>query len=96
MKLSFFLGGIDYGTNSLYNTYFNILSGVLREGIEKNASLIDLGQTAEIPKLRLGGRIGEKVMLGYHSNRLVRNLLKVGKGVLEYSKTFPEHNVIKD
>ena len=95
-KFSFFLGGIEYGMNSRYNTYLNILSGVLREGIERNASLIDLGQTAEIPKMRLGGRLAEKVMLGYHPNRLVKYLLKAGKGVLEYSKNFPEHNVFKD
>jgi len=60
-KYYFFLGGIDYKMNKQFNTYFNILFGVLKEGIEKKASIIDLGQTAEIPKLRMGGNLIEKV-----------------------------------
>jgi len=95
-KYYFFLGGIDYGRNKHFNTYFNILVGVLREGIEKNASLIDLGQTAEIPKIRLGGKVVEKFMLGYHSNCLLRKFLKAGKSILEYSTTVPESHVFKD
>lgn len=55
-KYYFFLGGINYQLNRDYHTYFNILTCVLREGIETNASIIDLGQTAEIPKMRLGER----------------------------------------
>ena len=94
-KYYFFLGGVDYELNKRFNTYLNILFGVLKEGIEKKASVIDLGQTAEIPKIRLGGRVVEKYMLGYHSNLLLRNLLKAGKGMLEYSAIFPEVHVFK-
>jgi len=94
-KYYFFLGGIDYELNNQFNTYLNILFGVLKEGIEKKASIIDLGQTAEIPKIRLGGKVIEKFMLGYHSNLLLRNLLKAGKGMLEYSATVPEVHVFK-
>jgi len=94
-KYYFFLGGIDYELNNRFNTYLNILFGVLKEGIEKKASIIDLGQTAEIPKIRLGGKVIEKFMLGYHSNLLLRNLLKAGKGMLEYSATVPEVHVFK-
>jgi hypothetical protein len=95
-KYYFFLGGIDYEMNKRFNTYFNMLFGVLREGIEKRASFIDLGQTAEIPKIRLGGEVDEKFMLGYHSNWLVRKLLKAGKSILEYSTTVPETHVFKE
>ena len=91
----FFMGGIDYSMNKRYNTYLNILFRLLKEGIEKKASLIDLGQTAEIPKTRLGGKVVEKYMLGFHSNLFVWKLLKVGKGMLEYSTIVPETNVIK-
>jgi hypothetical protein len=91
----FFLGGIDYKLNKKFNTYFNILFSVVREGIEKGASLIDLGQTAEIPKTRLGGEIVEKFMIGYHTNRLLKKLLDAGKGILEYPVTVPKTHVFK-
>jgi len=95
-KYYFFLGGIDYKMNKQFNTYFNILIGVLKEGIEKKASIIDLGQTAEIPKLRMGGKLVEKLLLGHHSNRLLRKFLKAGKGLLEYSANFNKTHVFKE
>lgn len=95
-KHYFFLGGIDYHLNKQHNTYFNILFEVLREGIEKKASLIDLGQTAEIPKIRMGGTIIEKFMLGYHSNWIIRKLLVAGKSLLEYPVVFEKPHVFKE
>jgi hypothetical protein len=89
-KFYFFLGGLDYRFNKQYNTYFNVLMHVVRDGIEKGVSTIDLGQTAEIPKLRLGGNLVEKTMLGYHSNRIMRILLQAGKRFLEYSAAVKE------
>lgn len=95
-KFYFFLGGLDYKENRKFNTYFNILLNVVKEGIGKNASIIDLGQTAEIPKLRLGGKLVEKTMLGYHSNRIMRKLMKAGKSLLEYSAVVQESHVFKE
>jgi hypothetical protein len=95
-KFYFFLGGLDYKVNRLFNTYFNILFSVVKEGIEKRASVIDLGQTAEIPKLRLGGKLFEKSMMGYHSGHIMRKLLKAGKSLLEYSTVFHEPQVFKE
>jgi len=95
-KFYFFLGGLDYRVNREFNTYFNILLNVVKEGIGKGASLIDLGQTAEIPKLRLGGKIVEKTMLGYHSSRIMRKLMKAGKSLLEYSMVVHESHVFKE
>ncbi|MEN8228246.1 MAG: GNAT family N-acetyltransferase [Bacteroidota bacterium] len=95
-KHYFFLGGIDYKLNRQYKTYFNILFEVLREGIEKKSPLIDLGQTAEIPKIRMGGTIIEKYMLGYHSNWIFRKLLLAGKSLLEYPVVFEKPRVFKE
>jgi hypothetical protein len=95
-KFYFFLGGVDYKVNHQFNTYFNILLSVVKEGIDKQALLIDLGQTAEIPKLRLGGQLVEKKMGGYHSNRIMRILLKAGKNLLEYSTVILETHVFKE
>jgi hypothetical protein len=95
-KLYFFMGGVDYRLNRQFNTYFNILINVVREGIEKRAAIIDLGQTAEIPKLRLGGKLVEKTMAGYHSNRIMRKFLEAGKSLLEYSTVVQETHVFKE
>lgn len=92
-KFYFFLGGIDYKLNNKFNTYFNILLGVLKDGIKKKARIIDFGQTAEIPKTRLGGKLVEKYMIGSHSNILMRKLLKGGKTFLEYNTKVPKTNV---
>jgi hypothetical protein len=95
-KTYFFLGGIDYKQNELHHTYFNTLIEILREAIEKKASCLDLGQTAEIPKIRMGGKIMEKYMLGYHSNRVIRKLLVAGKSLLEYATIVQEAHVFKE
>ncbi len=94
-RFYFFLGGIDYKTNKQHNTYFNMLINILKEGIESGSTLIDLGQTAEIPKMRLGGNICEKHLIGYHSGFLFRKMLIAGSGFLEYKARFPETHVFK-
>ncbi|MBN1895540.1 GNAT family N-acetyltransferase [bacterium] len=93
--LSFFLGGLDYRRNRLYDTYFNLLSSLLRDGIALHASRIDFGQTAEIPKSRLGCRMMEKMMWAHHSNRLFLRILNAAKPALEYRSRIPEAHVWK-
>lgn len=95
-KFYFFLGGFDYKANAVYNTYQNLLISLLKEGIEQSFSLIDLGQTAEIPKMRLGGKLQEKWMLGYHSKMPIRKLIIAFRGLLEYKGKFPETHVFKE
>jgi len=95
-KFYFFLGGINYDLNEKFSTYFNLLLGVLREGVESQARYIDLGQTAEIPKMRLGGELHEKTMMACHSNRLMNGFLRAGRGLLEYSFFPEETHVIKE
>jgi hypothetical protein len=68
----------------------------LQEGITRQIQFIDLGQTAEIPKMRLGGKIQTKWMLGYHTNWLLRKLLILGSKFLEYSANFPETRTFKE
>ena len=92
---SFFLGGIDYRTNQADHNYFNLLSAVVREAIEDGATTLDLGQTAEVPKTRLGGTIVEKGMFGWHSNGVARGLLRLGRGLLDYRTRVPEVHVFR-
>lgn len=92
----FFLGGLDYSLNSKFHTYFNILTGVLKDGITAGASYIDLGQTAESPKTRLGGRLIPKQMIGFHTNGILNSLLLLFKGALEYKCKIPQFTVFKE
>jgi hypothetical protein len=95
-KLYYFLGGFSYKDNPRYHTYFNLLSNILKEGIARKLSVIDLGQTAEVPKLRLGGRVKDKWMLGYHSNWLLRKFIILARGILEYKGKFPPTHTFKE
>ena len=92
----FFLGGIDYSYNREFSTYFQLLSNIIKDGIEQKAKYIDLGQTAEIPKMRMGGRKEARFMEAHHHFALINVLLKKGRKLLEYSRKVPPANVFKN
>ncbi|MFH1808813.1 MAG: GNAT family N-acetyltransferase [Pseudomonadota bacterium] len=75
--------------------YFNLLVGVLREAIARGARRIDLGQTAEIPKMRLGGTLVEKHMFATHPSRVVQMMIARGSRFLEYRRQVPAVHVFK-
>jgi hypothetical protein len=80
----FFLGGIDYKANRTYNTYLRLLTLLVKSGIERKAEWIDLGQTAEIPKMRMGGRSELRYIQAYHSIGFINFLLRRFSSALEY------------
>lgn len=80
----FFLGGVDYKMNARFNTYFYLLTHLLKDGIESGATMIDLGQTAEIPKMRLGGVPVERYMEATHHWMVLGKILKWAGPLLEY------------
>jgi hypothetical protein len=92
----FFMGGIDYEMNKQFNTYFLLLYELIKEGISAGAEFIDLGQTAETPKMRLGGEVCERYMEGHHSNRFYNGFLKTLSPVLSYRKIPENGRVFKD
>jgi predicted N-acyltransferase len=55
-ELNFLLAGLDYSHRDQFQTYFNLLNGIIAFGIEKGFKTIDLGQTTYDIKQRLGGR----------------------------------------
>ncbi len=77
------------------NVYFNLLVGVLEEALNQGARRVDLGQTAEVPKTRLGGKLVEKTMFATHPSRVVQLMIQRGKGFLEYRRQVPEAHVFK-
>ena len=94
-RFSFFLGGQDY-RHSPEQLYLVKLLDVVKSGVESGASTIDLGQSAEVPKMRLGGKPHEKIMLAYHHRPVPRALLRAGMGVLSYRDHFPGTCVFKE
>jgi hypothetical protein len=91
----FFLGGIDYKQNRIHNTYLRLLSQLIRDGIERKAEFIELGQTAEIAKMRMGGEPKPLYMEAHHSNGIFNKFLKLGSPLLEYKRKLENTNAIK-
>ena len=93
--LYFFLGGIDYKFNKENNTYLQLLTNIIRQGIDQKVEYIDLGQTAEIPKMRMGGLLEERFMEGKHSNKFFNKLLKMSEKSLAYNRELEKIAVFK-
>jgi len=91
----FFLGGIDYKQNKANNTYLRLLAQLVRDGIEKQATIIELGQTAEIAKMRMGGLPETLYMQAHHSNRLLNRLLILASPLLAYKRKLENTNALK-
>jgi len=89
----FFLGGLDYKMNARYHTYFYLLANLLKDGIESGAEAIDLGQTGEIPKMRLGGIPVERYMEATHHWMVVGKILKWASPLLEYKVKIESNQV---
>ena len=95
-KLYFFLGGLDYSLNEEYNTYLRFLIEIIKLGIRLNVESIDLGQTAEEPKMRLGGENHKLYLAAFHKNMIVRLFLRSAIKILEYKTKFSVHHVFKE
>jgi hypothetical protein len=95
-RLVFFFGGIDYSVNRTLNAYFNNLLCIVREGVTAGYKNIELGQTAETPKLRLGGKLIEKNMVIYHHNTVVMFFLRLITPLAGYNRTIPATHVFKN
>ena len=95
-KLYFFLGGLDYSLNEEYATYLRLLEEIIQLGIKLNVESIDLGQTAEEPKMRLGGENHKLYLAAFHKNLAVRLFLRSTIKLLEYKNKIPTHHVFKE
>ena len=92
----FFLGGIDYSQNKSCQTYLRLLSAIIKDGIENKAECIELGQTAEIPKMRMGGKLTQRYMEAHHSNAILNKLIKLCGSLLEYKKKPENTHCLKE
>ena len=92
----FFLGGVDYSSNKTWNTYLRLLARLVEDGIHSGAECIDLGQTAEIPKMRMGGVLVPRFMEAHHSIGIFNTLLKRNSKALEYRRKPEEAHPLKE
>ncbi len=91
----FLFGGLNYVLRNKYDAYFNNLIQIMKEATVLKSGSINLGQTAEISKNRLGARLIEKKMFLYHRNILVRMLFRLCKNLLGYKMNTTEVNIHK-
>lgn len=91
----FFLGGVDYRLNKTHSIYLRLLAKLVKTGIESRCQFIELGQTAEIPKMRMGGKLQPLYMQASHSNSFLNAVLKMSKPLLEYNRKTENNNPFK-
>ncbi len=92
----FFLGGIDYNQNKTNGAYLGLLASLIKDGIESKSEFIELGQTAEIPKMRMGGMPQSRFMEARHSNWALNKLLIFSSPLMEYKRKLENTNAIKE
>ena len=91
----FFFGGMNYTLYKKFASYNNNLLGILSAAMEKKYRIIDLGQTAEIAKARIGGEPSERRMFLYHRNPIILMLIRLFRSVLSYTKRHEKSHVFK-
>ncbi|NJK96957.1 MAG: GNAT family N-acetyltransferase [Bacteroidales bacterium] len=92
----FFLGGIDYSLNKEEQIYLSLLTRLIEDGINSKAHYIDLGQTAEIAKMRMGGYPKPLYMEAHHSIKLFHKILSLCSPMLEYRRKLENTNAFKE
>jgi len=90
-KLNFLFGGLDYSMNQRYDLYQNMLLYLVRVAIEKDCTILDLGQTAEEMKCRLGAVQEEKYLYIHYNNRVINWFIKKFSRIFSYR--IPELNL---
>ncbi len=92
--LYFLFGGFNDKLNDAYNLYNNLLLAIVRFSIENKFEKVNLGQTAELSKMRIGGYPCERYLLVRHTNVLTNQILRK-TDIFEYRKHYPMPNVFK-
>jgi len=95
-ELIFLFGGFDYGLNFQYDIYLNILLEIVKRGIEGGYKTIDMGQTAEDTKMKLGCTRISKTMAFHHSNKMLNYIIGKCANFLSYHEKDLKFNVFKE
>lgn len=94
--LIFLLGGFNRQYNQRLDLYFNILLRVVDYAIKNGYKSLDLGQTAEETKLKLGATQYTKYMYIHHSNTIINGILSKLIDKFSYQAYAINHQVFKE
>lgn len=94
-ELIFLFTGFDHGLQAKFDTYLNLLLEIVKHGVEGGFSIIDLGQTAEETKLKLGARLHPKSMYLSHSNPVINSLAGSLVNLFSYKPPELDFHVLK-
>jgi len=94
-NLHFLFGGMNYMKRDEYDLYYNMLLKIIEMGIEGNALKVDLGQTAESSKCRVGCQLEEKYMILFSGNIIINRVAKLFSRFLEYSPPKEKYHIYK-
>ena len=88
--------GYDYDVAHDYDIYYNMLSFIVKYGIENNFKRIQLGQTAYDAKLKFGSKMYRNFYLLSHSNPLINAIIQKINNFLEFDVPEYNFNVFKE
>lgn len=91
----YYMCGINYALRDRYEAYHNSLFSIITTAMELGYSTVDLGQTAEVAKMRVGALPQERRMFMYHKNPLIHLLLNTFRNFITYSAEQPVATVFK-
>ncbi|MFZ7101461.1 MAG: hypothetical protein ACOWWO_02240 [Peptococcaceae bacterium] len=94
-ELIFLFGGFNHSLNQHYDIYLNLLLEIIRYGIDNKFKVIELGQTAEETKLKLGGQLCGKYMFIHHSNPVINSLAQPLLKLLSYQVPAYDYHVFR-
>lgn len=89
-ELIFLFIGFNHKLNITFDIYINLLLEIIRFAIDNKFKTIDLGQTAEETKLKLGSKLVSKSMYINHSNPWLDKFANQYINLLSYK--VPEYN----
>lgn len=95
-ELIFLFIGFDHKLNRTFDIYFNLLLEIVAFAIKKGYKTIDLGQTAEETKLKLGSRLLRKGMYLSHSRGFLDSLANSHLDLFSYKVPRYNFHVFKD
>ena len=96
-RLIFMFCGMDYDCScDNADLYFYMLLHIVEYAISRGIKTIDLGQTSELTKMKLGAVLEKRYFYAHHTNPLLNMVALLGKDLLEYKYAFPDFNVFSD
>jgi predicted N-acyltransferase len=93
--MTFLLTGVDYSQRDVYNTYCNLLSGIIVRAMQRGCGRLDLGQTSYWLKQRLGGECNPQFFYLRAESKPIHFFLKALRSVIFPKIKTPDPRVFR-